>query len=223
VVRHVCPLALVRVVEVPFDSSEFVRLADTHADRAMAYLVIHTFISALTSSRDRLLASPSELPQRYVHGSSSAQSVSRWFTAARDDLTMFGTECSGRHRLVGRKRELCTGGHGECGAEREMRSCCFAVGGEVGWWRRRTRVRFHLFLRTHDHSHVLTHSPSHGHRGGHDFSQASAEHSLTRPQRSTTRRPRSTSPEPWRRFVARTRLIQSARSCSTLHAEPVRA
>jgi hypothetical protein len=114
VVRHVRPLALVRVIEVSFDSSEFVRLADAHVKRTIAHLVIHTFISASTSSRDRLLASPSELPQRYVHGSSSARSVSRGFrvTAPRDYLTMFGTECSSRHRLVGRKRELCAGGHG---------------------------------------------------------------------------------------------------------------
>jgi hypothetical protein len=46
---------------------------------------------------------------------------------------------------------------GGCGAEREMQSCCFAVGGEVGWRRRRTRVRFHLFLRTRVH--VLTQAP----------------------------------------------------------------
>jgi hypothetical protein len=133
VVRHVRPLAVVRVVEVSFDSSEFVRLADTHADRAMAYLVIHTFISASTSSRDRLLASPSELPQRYVHGSSSARSVSRWFTAARDDLTMFGTECSGRHRLVSRERELCTGGHGWmwCGTRDAVMLFCRGWGSQM--------------------------------------------------------------------------------------------
>jgi hypothetical protein len=116
VVLDVRPLALVRVVKVPFNSSE--RVSSLHVC-ARAY---HTSLTTPSSLRRRAPAhacTPARASCRtgrstvghlYV-GSISTQGT-KWGFAM---LTLIGAQGRGGHGLVCRERELVAGGHGGLG------------------------------------------------------------------------------------------------------------